>query len=92
MTPGTKDKGKGRAMTVDISPSQPSSLSPPWTSRSLAHVPSASTLSPPAKGLVPCADSQVFSLSPDPQINAGTHELPVSDVLDRGIAKLGAAR
>ena len=39
MTPRATDRGKGRVMTVDISPSQLSSLSPPWTSRSLAHAP-----------------------------------------------------
>jgi hypothetical protein len=47
MTPRTKDKGKGRVMTVDISPSQLSSLSPPWTSRSLARVPSPQIWTPP---------------------------------------------
>jgi hypothetical protein len=110
MTPRTKDKGKGRVMTVDISPSHLSSLSPPWTSRSLARVPSphfwtpphtqtnytqtadahatASEQSPPAKGLVPRADSQAFALSPGSQINAETH---ASDALDRGVAELGAA-
>lgn len=96
MTPRTKDKGKGRVMTVDISPSQLSSLSPPWTSRSLARVPSphfwtpphsqtnfsqnadafahatASTQPPPAKDLVPRADSQAFALSPGSQVNAET--------------------
>jgi hypothetical protein len=105
MTPRTKDKGKGRVMTVDLSPSQLSSLSPPWASRSLARVPSphfwtpphsqtnftqnadvfapatASTQPPPAKGLVPCADSQVFAVSPGSHVNAETHELPVSDAL-----------
>lgn len=40
MTPRTKDNGKGHVMTVDISPSQSSSLSQPRTSRSLARVPS----------------------------------------------------
>lgn len=35
MTPRTKDKGKGRAMTVDISPSQLRNLSPPGIPRSL---------------------------------------------------------
>lgn len=40
MTPRTKDKGKNRVMTVEISPSQLSSLSPSSTSRSLARVPS----------------------------------------------------
>jgi hypothetical protein len=47
MTPRTNDKGKGRVMTVDISPSQLSSLSPPWTSRSLARVPSPHFWTPP---------------------------------------------
>jgi len=94
MTPRTNDKGKGRQMTVDISPSQSSSLSPPWTSRSLTRVPSphfwtpphsqtnftqyadafahatASTQPPPAKGLVPRAESQAFALSPGSQVNA----------------------
>jgi hypothetical protein len=116
ISPGTKDKGKGRVMTVDISPSQLSSLSPPWTSRSLARVPSphfwtpphsqtkftqnadafahttAPTQPPPAKGLVPRADGQAFSLSPGSQANAEIHELPVSDAIDHGVAKLGAAR
>jgi hypothetical protein len=99
-------------MTVDISPSQLSSLSPPWTSRSLARVPSghlqtpphsqtnfshnadafahatASTQPPPAKGLAP--DSRAFAFSPGSQVNAETHELPVNDALDRGVAKLAA--
>jgi hypothetical protein len=116
MTPGTKDKGKGRVVTVDISPSHLSSLSPPWTSRSLARVPSphfwtpphsqtnfpqnadafahaiASTQPPPANGLVPRADSQAFALSSGSQVNTETHDLHVSDALDRGVAKLGAAR
>lgn len=116
MTPRTKDKGKGRVMTIDISPPQLSSLSPPWSSKPLARVPSPepwtpphsqtnltqntdafahATLSiqpPPAKGLVPRADSQAFAVSPGSQVNAETYELPVSDALDRGIAKLGAAR
>jgi hypothetical protein len=43
MTPRTKDKGKGRVMTKDISPS----LSPPWTSRPLALVPSPHFWTPP---------------------------------------------
>ena len=116
MTPRTKDKGKGRVMTEDISPSQLSSLSPPWSSKSLARVPSphlwtpphsptsftqnpdafalatVSIQPPPAKGLVPRADSQAFPFSPGSQVNAETHELPVSDALDRGVAELGDAR
>jgi hypothetical protein len=112
MTPRTKDKGKGRVMTVDISPSQLSSLSPPWTSRSLARVPSphfwtpphsqtnftqnadafahATASTQPAKGLVPLEESRAFAPSPGSQVNAETHELPVNDALDRGVAKLTA--
>jgi hypothetical protein len=47
MTPRTRDKGKAYVMAVDISPSQLSSLSPPWTSRSLARVPSPHLRTPP---------------------------------------------
>ena len=116
MTPRTREKGKGRVMTIDISPPQLSSLSPPWTSKPLARVPSpelwtpphsqtnlaqntdafahanVSTQPPPAKGYVPRADSQAFAFSPGSQVNAETYELPVSDALDRGVAKLSAAR
>ena len=110
MTPRTMDKGKDRVVTVDISPSQPSSLSPPRTSRSLGRIPSshlwtsphsqtnftrnadalthatASTQPPPAKGLIPLADSRAFALSPSSQVNAETHELPVNGALDGGVA------
>lgn len=47
MTPGRMDKGKGRVMVIDISPSQLSSLSPPLTSKSLARVPSEHLQTPP---------------------------------------------
>jgi hypothetical protein len=47
ITPRTKDKGKGRAMTVDISPSQVRFLSPPRTSRPLARVSSPLLRTPP---------------------------------------------
>lgn len=47
MTPRTRDKGKAHVMAVDISPSQLSTLSPPWTSRSLACVPSPQLRTPP---------------------------------------------
>ena len=47
VTPRTKDKGKSRAMTVDISPSQLKLLSPPRTSRSLARVSSPDLRTPP---------------------------------------------
>ena len=110
MTPRTRDKGKGRIMMVDISPSHLSSLSPPSISRSLARQPSphfwtpphsqtnfpqnadafaqatASTQPPPGKGLMPCADRQALPLSSGSQVNTGTHDLHVSDALDRGVA------
>jgi hypothetical protein len=47
MTPKTKDKGKGRAMTVDMSASQLKLLSPPRTSRSLARVSPQDLRTPP---------------------------------------------
>lgn len=47
MTPRTKDKGKGRAMTVDISASQLKLLSPSRTSRSLARVSPQNLRTPP---------------------------------------------
>ncbi len=83
MTPRTRDKGKGRVMTVDISPSQLSFLSPPPTSRSLAcvssprtnftqdpdaFIPAAASTQPPLANGVRCADSRAFTLSRGSQV------------------------
>ena len=69
MTPRTKDKGKGHEMTVDLSPSQLSSLSPLWASRSLARVPSPHFWTPPHSQTNFTQNADVFALataSPQP--------------------------
>jgi hypothetical protein len=61
MTPRTKDKGKGRAMTVDVSPLQLGFLSPPGISRPLARVSSPRLRTPPHSQTKFTQDADAFA-------------------------------
>jgi hypothetical protein len=72
MTPRTKDKGKGRVMTVDISPSQLSSLS------SLARVPSPHFWTPPHSQTNFTQNADAFA-----HATASTQPSPAKDLVPR---------
>lgn len=78
MTHRTTDKGKGRAMTVDISHSQLGFLSPPEIPRSLGRVSSPHLRTPPHSQTNFTQDADVFA-----QVAAASTQPPLAKGLPR---------